>query len=271
MEQPKKQIEKTSTPNKKFVYRYIFVSNCVISEEKVKPTSTTRRSSTLPKDFKTSTGSPKTEPEQTTTTKTDSPVAQSNQTTTQTTISQISTIGQTLEKQAESTKIHPNFPYLFLREWPFLSLEKPQGLQVTPALTRALNMFDLIPSEETTKFGVLYVGEGQTSEDEILANTYGSPRYFEFLRQLGEFISLQDYEGKYTGGLDSSDSMTDGEYALMFRDELTHAIFHVASLMPNYPSDPKCNNKKRHIGNDYVNIIYCDKDQEFPMETLTVS
>ena len=34
-------------------------------------------------------------------------------------------------------------------------------------------------------------------------------------------------------------------------------IFHVATLMPNHPeTDPKCNKKKRHIGNDFVAIVY---------------
>lgn len=29
-------------------------------------------------------------------------------------------------------------------------------------------------------------------------------------------------------------------------------------MMPNDPKDPNFNNKKRHIGNDFVNIIYWD-------------
>ena len=32
--------------------------------------------------------------------------------------------------------------------------------------------------------------------------------------------------------------------------------FHVATLMPSHEKDPKANKKKRHIGNDFVTIVY---------------
>ena len=32
--------------------------------------------------------------------------------------------------------------------------------------------------------------------------------------------------------------------------------FHVATLMPGHEKDPKANKKKRHIGNDFVAIVY---------------
>ncbi len=36
-------------------------------------------------------------------------------------------------------------------------------------------------------------------------------------------------------------------------------IFHVATLMPtNQEKDPQSNKKKRHIGNDFVTIVYDD-------------
>jgi hypothetical protein len=36
-------------------------------------------------------------------------------------------------------------------------------------------------------------------------------------------------------------------------------IFHVATLMPtNLEKDPQCNKKKRHIGNDFVAVVYND-------------
>ena len=47
-------------------------------------------------------------------------------------------------------------------------------------------------------------------------------------------------------------------------------IFHVASLMPNKESDPNCNDKKRHIGNDFVTITYNDSAEDYSMGTLSV-
>jgi len=40
--------------------------------------------------------------------------------------------------------------------------------------------------------------------------------------------------------------------------------------MPNRPSDPNGNNKKRHIGNDFVTIVYNNSGEEFDMGTIKV-
>jgi len=48
-------------------------------------------------------------------------------------------------------------------------------------------------------------------------------------------------------------------------------IFHVATLMPTHPEDPHCSNKKLHIGNDFVTVIYNDSSQPYPFGTIKVS
>jgi len=40
--------------------------------------------------------------------------------------------------------------------------------------------------------------------------------------------------------------------------------------MPNKDFDPRCNNKKKHIGNDYVTIVYNESGQEYDIKTLRV-
>ncbi len=45
-------------------------------------------------------------------------------------------------------------------------------------------------------------------------------------------------------------------------------IFHVATLMPTKETDPACTNKKRHIGNDYVTIVYNDSGDEYALNTI---
>ena len=37
---------------------------------------------------------------------------------------------------------------------------------------------------------------------------------------------------------------------------LLQVIFHIATMMPNRDNDPKCYKKLRHIGNDFVAIVY---------------
>ncbi len=112
-------------------------------------------------------------------------------------------------------------------------------------------------SHETHKIGVLYVGPGQESDERaILLNEFGSLRYAEFLHGLGTLISLADVDktATYLGGLDHRDG--DGDFAYMWEDDVMQVIFHVATLMPNHERDPQANKKKRHIGNDFVAIVY---------------
>lgn len=47
-------------------------------------------------------------------------------------------------------------------------------------------------------------------------------------------------------------------------------IFHVATLMPTRESDPMCNGKKLHIGNDYVTIVYNESGDEYNIQTVKV-
>jgi hypothetical protein len=46
------------------------------------------------------------------------------------------------------------------------------------ALTRALSILDRTPTTVCAKVGIIYVGEHQETEEQILGNTAGSPRYF---------------------------------------------------------------------------------------------
>lgn len=51
------------------------------------------------------------------------------------------------------------------------------ALKGDEGLVRALQLLDHTLCAETHKFGVLYVDYSQTREEQILANTTGSPRY----------------------------------------------------------------------------------------------
>ena len=52
---------------------------------------------------------------------------------------------------------------------------------------------------------------------------------------------------------------------------IVSVIFHIATLMPNKESDPNCNSKKRHIGNDYVTIVYNDSGEDYKIGVMKVS
>ena len=40
--------------------------------------------------------------------------------------------------------------------------------------------------------------------------------------------------------------------------------------MPNKTSDPNCNDKKRHIGNDFVTIVYNESGEDYKIGTIKV-
>jgi tuberous sclerosis protein 2 len=148
---------------------------------------------------------------------------------------------------------------------------KPILLPKTEANDRSLKNFDRITPYETHKIGVVYVGPEQAKDKTaILSNHSGSLRYTNFLKGLGTFIRLEDTESpiNYVGGLDTGGQ--DGKYALSWEDNLNQVIFHVATLMPTQPNDPNCNLKKRHIGNDFVCIVYNDSGTHFNIQTIKV-
>lgn len=42
--------------------------------------------------------------------------------------------------------------------------------------------------------------------------------------------------------------------------------------MPNnLQKDPNCNEKKKHIGNDFVSIVYNESGEEYNLSTVSVS
>ena len=133
----------------------------------------------------------------------------------------------------------------------------------------ALSNFDLITPYETHKVGVIYVGANQAdNRAAILSNKHGSPRYYEFLRNIGTCIILNDIDPEiyFIGGLDVKGD--DGKYAYFWKDNVTQVIFHVATFMLPRDNDPQCNNKNRHIGNDHVCISYNDSGSQFKMSTI---
>jgi len=108
------------------------------------------------------------------------------------------------------------------------------------------------------KIGVLYCKAGQTQEDEMFSNNQSeaSPEYLEFLEFLGQKITLKGFKN-YSGGLDTLHGNT-GEYSIYSVWNNYQVMFHVSTLLPFYCDDPQQLERKRHLGNDIVVIIFRD-------------
>jgi len=144
---------------------------------------------------------------------------------------------------------------------------RPIALPDDEALRRAIRSFDRNFTVDGHKVGVIYIGENQNQEVEILSNIMGSSDYTEFLSRLGTLTKLQGAKFN-TQGLDR-EANSDGEYAFCWRDRVTEIVFHVTTQMPtNLEYDPQCIGKKRHIGNDFVNIIFNNSGLPFRFDTF---
>lgn len=140
---------------------------------------------------------------------------------------------------------------------------------------------DLLSFEEKMKptrykFGLLYVREGQTEENQFYGNVDPSVGFIEFCKILGSLVELRGHTG-YRGGLDVKGDTT-GELSLYTKVQLADGrfvgrggklpadaqeivdleiMFHVAPFLPHSSEkDDQQLHKKRHLGNDIVIIVY---------------
>uniref|UniRef100_W8AJE0 GTPase-activating Rap/Ran-GAP domain-like protein 3 n=1 Tax=Ceratitis capitata TaxID=7213 RepID=W8AJE0_CERCA len=107
------------------------------------------------------------------------------------------------------------------------------------------------------KFGVLYMKPGQECDDEMLSNRDASHDFEDFLQILGERIRLKGWD-RFRGGLDVKGDMT-GKYSVYTLYEGHEIMFHVSTLLPYSRDNRQQVERKRHIGNDIVNIIFIDQ------------
>lgn len=144
---------------------------------------------------------------------------------------------------------------------------KPISLFDDATTDRAISTLDRIAVVSHHKAGIMYIGPGQTREDEILGNSVGSDAYNNFLNGLGQLIRLKDTRTIYVGGLDSENG-TDGDYAYFWSDHISQLIFHTTTMMPNAVNDKYFSSKKRHIGNNYVNVFFDESGVKFNFNVI---
>jgi hypothetical protein len=135
-------------------------------------------------------------------------------------------------------------------------------------LDRAVAMLDRIIPMNTHKIALLYAGPKRIGSKEhdlesaLLSTPHGSPTYHDFAKGLGAIVPAKQLR-YFSAGLDVSKYESDGCYARVWvgNDGLTLpaaksvVVYHVVHLMPQ-----GLNNRKCHVGNDSVIILFVDKD-----------
>ncbi|XP_062889403.1 rap1 GTPase-activating protein 1 isoform X11 [Mobula hypostoma] len=130
-----------------------------------------------------------------------------------------------------------------------------------PKASRLIVTFDEHVISNHFKFGVIYQKFGQTSEEQLFTNTEESPAFVEFLEVLGEKVELQDFKG-FRGGLDVAHGQT-GTESIYCKFRNKEIMFHVSTKLPYTEGDAQQLQRKRHIGNDIVAIVFQDENTPF--------
>ncbi|XP_074499665.1 rap1 GTPase-activating protein 1 isoform X11 [Sebastes fasciatus] len=130
-----------------------------------------------------------------------------------------------------------------------------------PKASRLIVTFDEHVISNNFKFGVVYQKFGQTSEEELFGNSDESPAFVEFLEFLGEKIELHNFKG-FRGGLDVTHGQT-GTESVYCNYRNKEVMFHVSTKLPFTDGDTQQLQRKRHIGNDIVAILFQEENTPF--------
>nr|XP_023683305.1 rap1 GTPase-activating protein 1 isoform X9 [Paramormyrops kingsleyae] len=130
-----------------------------------------------------------------------------------------------------------------------------------PKASRLIVTFDEHVISNNFKFGVIYQKFGQTSEEELFGNSEESPAFMEFLEFLGQKIELHDFKG-FRGGLDVTHGQT-GTESVYHNFHNKEIMFHVSTKLPYTEGDSQQLQRKRHIGNDIVAIVFQEESTPF--------
>ncbi|KAI8903451.1 hypothetical protein DFJ77DRAFT_511060 [Powellomyces hirtus] len=125
-----------------------------------------------------------------------------------------------------------------------------------PSFEKRLMVLDELQNVTRYKFGVLYCKAGQTTEEQFFGNEHGSEGFETFLQTMGDKVPLLGWNG-YAAGLDTKYAQT-GTHSIHTKWRHFDVMFHVSTYLPHKKEDKQQIQRKRHIGNDIVTIVFLD-------------
>uniref|UniRef100_A0A673W5K1 Rap1 GTPase-activating protein 2-like n=1 Tax=Salmo trutta TaxID=8032 RepID=A0A673W5K1_SALTR len=151
-----------------------------------------------------------------------------------------------------------------------LLCEDAVGLRFSPVLypkaSQLIVSYDEHEVNTTFKFGVIYQRFGQVSEEELFKNSEETPAFTEFLSLLGETVDLQDFKG-FRGGLDVCHGQTGSQSVYTdYREQ--EIMFHISTKLPYTEGDMQQLQRKRHIGNDIVGVVFQEEATPFVADMI---
>jgi len=148
---------------------------------------------------------------------------------------------------------------------PDLTLEKFEPI-LSPRASELIVSYDEHVVVNNYKFGLIYQRYGQVTEESLFGNRSHSAAMDQFLDMLGQRIDLSQHNG-YKGGLDTVHGQTGREsvYQVFHKREI---MFHVSTLLPFSDSDQQQLQRKRHIGNDIVAVVFQESNTPFSPDII---
>uniref|UniRef100_A0A915Q2H9 Rap-GAP domain-containing protein n=1 Tax=Setaria digitata TaxID=48799 RepID=A0A915Q2H9_9BILA len=135
-----------------------------------------------------------------------------------------------------------------------------------PGGTEMILKYDEHVLTNTYKFGVVYQRFGQTTEEELFGNATYSDAFDEFLNVIGDRIELRNFKG-YRGGLDTQHGQT-GIESVYCQFRQREIMFHISTMLPYTAGDTQQLQRKRHIGNDIVAIVFQEENTPFSADMI---
>ena len=150
--------------------------------------------------------------------------------------------------------------------WPQLTVEKFEPI-MSPRASELIVNYDEHVVVNNYKFGLIYQRFRQVTEEALFGNRRHSTAMEEFLQMLGQTIDLSQHRG-YKGGLDTVHGQT-GSHSLYNVFHNREIMFHVSTMLPFSESDKQQLQRKRHIGNDIVALVFQEENTPFSPDIIT--
>ncbi|XP_073414714.1 GTPase-activating Rap/Ran-GAP domain-like protein 3 isoform X3 [Dendrobates tinctorius] len=132
--------------------------------------------------------------------------------------------------------------------------EKSPREILNPEIQKDLLVLEEQEGSVNFKFGVLYAKDGQLTDDEMFSNETGSESFQKMLDLLGDMVTLRSWIG-YRGGLDTKNDTT-GTHSVYTVYQGHEIMFHISTMLPYSKDNRQQVERKRHIGNDIVTIVF---------------
>ncbi len=147
------------------------------------------------------------------------------------------------------------------QRFPGSSFSPVRAPEAVAQLQKSLLQFEAMNIVKTYKIGVLRWVSGQSENDAFQNGP--SPAFQSFLDWLGQRVVLHGWT-KFRGGLNVRDVGVTGvhSYYTTLGEDL-EIMFHVSTELPFSETDAQCLERKRHLGNDVVLIVFWEGDGEF--------